>query len=215
MRWLSRLPKAEPEALIQAFRVRADQLELPLPRRALSAHARAHRAHAPQRDRRSSSACSGRPRWGLVPHWAKDPAVGHKLFNARAETLAREAELSRRLRAPPLPRPGERLLRVEARQRRQEAKSQRFAFGSASDGLLLALAGLWSVWRSPTGEKLGTYTIDHRARQSRWWRRIHDRMPVVLSPEAVELGCRRIRPSTQLAPLARRLPRSLLSAEPG
>ena len=27
-------------------------------------------------------------RWGLVPSWAKDPSIGHKMFNARAETIA-------------------------------------------------------------------------------------------------------------------------------
>ena len=27
-------------------------------------------------------------RWGLVPFWAKDPKVGYKMINARAETVA-------------------------------------------------------------------------------------------------------------------------------
>ncbi len=27
-------------------------------------------------------------RWGLIPSWAKDPSIGTKLINARAETLA-------------------------------------------------------------------------------------------------------------------------------
>ena len=32
-------------------------------------------------------------RWGLVPHWAKEPKVGYKMINARAETLDREVGL--------------------------------------------------------------------------------------------------------------------------
>ncbi len=35
-------------------------------------------------------------RWGLVPHWAKDPKTGFKMINARAETVAGEARLPRR-----------------------------------------------------------------------------------------------------------------------
>ena len=30
-------------------------------------------------------------RWGLVPHWAKDPSIGHKLINARGETVAEKS----------------------------------------------------------------------------------------------------------------------------
>ena len=53
---------------------------------------------------------SGQPeyallRWGLVPSWAKDPAIGARMFNARAETLAskpsfRSALKDRRCRCP-------------------------------------------------------------------------------------------------------------------
>ena len=38
-------------------------------------------------------------RWGLVPHWAKDPSIGHRLINVRAETLRAAAGVSRRARA--------------------------------------------------------------------------------------------------------------------
>jgi putative SOS response-associated peptidase YedK len=27
-------------------------------------------------------------RWGLIPIWAKDPAIGNRMINARAETVA-------------------------------------------------------------------------------------------------------------------------------
>jgi putative SOS response-associated peptidase YedK len=34
-------------------------------------------------------------RWGLVPAWADDPAIGNRLINARAETLAERAAFRR------------------------------------------------------------------------------------------------------------------------
>ncbi len=50
--------------------------------------------------------------WGLVPSWAKDPAIGNRMINARVETVAGEARLPQGVRGPSLPAPGRRLLRV-------------------------------------------------------------------------------------------------------
>jgi putative SOS response-associated peptidase YedK len=30
--------------------------------------------------------------WGLIPSWAKDPSIGNRMINARAETLARSVQ---------------------------------------------------------------------------------------------------------------------------
>jgi hypothetical protein len=35
--------------------------------------------------------------WGLIPSWAKDPAIGNKMINARAETLAEKPSFKRLL----------------------------------------------------------------------------------------------------------------------
>jgi len=37
-------------------------------------------------------------KWGLVPHWAKDPKIGHKMINARAETVAEKPSFRGALR---------------------------------------------------------------------------------------------------------------------
>ncbi len=60
-------------------------------------------------------------RWGLVPRWAKDPAMGARMNNARAETVARKTLLPRGLPQAPLPDSGQRLLRMEAGKRPQAA----------------------------------------------------------------------------------------------
>ena len=51
-------------------------------------------------------------RWGLIPWWAKDPAIGNRMINARAETLAEEPAFKKPARKAPLSRFSGRLLRV-------------------------------------------------------------------------------------------------------
>src|SRR5262245_61827688 len=57
------------------------------------------------RENRDGERIAARHRWGLVPHWAKDPAIGNKLANARGETIAerpafRDAFRERRVLVP-------------------------------------------------------------------------------------------------------------------
>ena len=54
-------------------------------------------------------------RWGLVPFWAKDPAIGNRMINARAETVAEKTVVQKCLQKAPLPDSGERVLRVAKR----------------------------------------------------------------------------------------------------
>jgi putative SOS response-associated peptidase YedK len=119
-------------------------------------------------------------RWGLVPRWAKDPAVGSRLINARAETAAgkpafRDAVARRRCL---LPADG-----WYEWQRGGEHKQPFFI--TRADGAGLALAGLWSTWRRPddpapplvTCGVLTTEAVGPLAE-------IHDRMPLILPIEA-------------------------------
>lgn len=120
----------------------------------------------------------GLARFGLVPYWAKELAIGNKLFNARAETLRdkpafRESFERRRCLVP--------VSGFYEWQKDAAGKSHRYRFAPAGGGLW-ALAGLWSSWRSPEGEKVGSFTII-TTRPNGVVAPIHDRMPVVL-PEA-------------------------------
>jgi putative SOS response-associated peptidase YedK len=113
-------------------------------------------------------------RWGLVPSWAKDPAIGSRLINARAETAAdkpafRKALASRRC-----------LLPADGwyEWRRRGGPAQPF-FITHGDGL--ALAGVWEFWRpAGGGEPLVTtavLTTDAVGPLTD----IHHRMPLVLA----------------------------------
>jgi len=118
-------------------------------------------------------------RWGLVPSWAKDEAIGMKCINARGETVAttpafREAFRKRRCLVP-----------VDGYYEwKADGKLKRPYEFALETGAPMALAGLWESWLPPQGGELlrsfaiVTTTVNALAAD------IHDRMPVILPPEA-------------------------------
>ena len=124
----------------------------------------------------------GALRWGLVPFWAKDATLGRRLINARLDSLAdkpafREALARRRCL---IPASGFYEWGVDA-----AGKKQPF-FARARDEPLLAIAGLWERWRTPSGEPLETCVIVTTAANATL-APIHDRMPVLLARAAQDV----------------------------
>jgi putative SOS response-associated peptidase YedK len=118
-------------------------------------------------------------RWGLIPHWAANPAIGTRHINARAETLAashafRDSFARRRCIVP---------ADGFYEWRRGRGRPQPY-FIQRADAAPLGLAGLWSGWRDPTtGEVRRTFTIVTTSANDAV-APLHDRMPVVLAREA-------------------------------
>jgi putative SOS response-associated peptidase YedK len=121
-----------------------------------------------------------RMRWGLVPFWAKDPSIGSKMINARAETLAEKpafrAPLKRRRCLVPASGFYEWLKVADGKQPMHIRRR---------DGAPMAFAGLWEEWKSPDGP-LRTYTIITTTANA-VMEPIHHRMPTILSPDAQRL----------------------------
>lgn len=116
-------------------------------------------------------------RWGLVPHWAKDPTIGNRLANARGESVAekpafREAFRKRRCLVPA---DGFYEWKTEGRTK------QPYYFSRAS-GEPLAIAGLWESWRAPDGAILRTVCLITTAANV-LMEPIHERMPVIVEQE--------------------------------
>ena len=121
-------------------------------------------------------------RWGLVPHWAREPGMGLKMINARAETVAEKPAYRDALRT-------HRCLVVadgfyEWQARRGAGRKLPWHV-TRTDGAPFAFAGLWSVWRGAGEEVLRTCTIVTTAANERL-REVHDRMPVMLPDQAAE-----------------------------
>lgn len=124
-------------------------------------------------------------RWGLVPWWAKDPAIGNRMVNARAETLAesrayRSAFEKRRCL---IPASGFYEWQKLDRSGGKRARSQPY-YAQPADGSVLALAGLWESWHGDEdGDVLRTCTIITTGPNAAL-SAIHDRMPVILASDS-------------------------------
>ncbi|MDQ3990358.1 MAG: SOS response-associated peptidase, partial [Actinomycetota bacterium] len=88
-------------------------------------------------------------RWGLVPHWAKDPSVGSRLINARAESAAEKPAFRTSVahRRCLLPADGW----FEWQRSDGPGGRKQPYFITPRDGAGVALAGLWATWHSPDG----------------------------------------------------------------
>jgi putative SOS response-associated peptidase YedK len=119
-------------------------------------------------------------RWGLAPHWSKDPRKGP--INARGETVRtngmfRAAFAKRRAIIPVSGF-------YEWQTLQAEGRKQPWYF-SPNGAPIFAFAGLWEVWGE--GEsKLETFTIV-MTDANEFIAPLHDRMPVILPREAHQL----------------------------
>lgn len=120
-------------------------------------------------------------RWGLVPFWAKDPAIGNRMINARAETVAEKPSY-----------------RAAFRQRRcivladgfyewrKEGDAKTPYFISLASGEAFGLAGLWENWTGKNGdESMQTTTLITTA-ANEFMTPLHHRMPVILQPDSAD-----------------------------
>jgi putative SOS response-associated peptidase YedK len=115
-------------------------------------------------------------RWGLVPAWAKELAVGNRMINARVETLTEKSAFRDPLRLRRC------LVVVDGfyEWQRQGRDKQPFYLRSAG-GELLTMAGLWDAWVSPDGEVVESFAIVTKPAEPPLTD-IHDRMPAILAP---------------------------------
>ena len=115
-------------------------------------------------------------RWGLVPHWASDPAGTRQPINARCETAAttpmfRDALRQRRCLVP-----------MDVFYEWQTAHGVKHPYAIArADGQTIAAAGLWEGWRGADGSVIRSFAILTTA-SCPALAPIHARMPVLLEP---------------------------------
>ncbi len=113
-------------------------------------------------------------RWGLVPSWAKDPAIGNRMINARAETVAEKPSFRAAFRRRRCLVVADGFYEWQAR----DGAKQPYHIAQ-SDGGPMAFAGLWERWGGD--ETLETFTI-LTTDASPDLAPIHHRMPVILAP---------------------------------
>lgn len=160
-------------------------------------------------------------RWGLVPSWAKDEKIGSRMINARMETVAekpafRKAFASRRCI---LPADGYyEWYPLDQTDAKGKQKKQPF-FIRPEDGSVLAMAGLYEIWRDPT-------RADDDEDRFRWTctvltteatddlGRIHDRMPLLVDRDLRHAWLDPRTPAAELPGLLRPAQQTGLTAYP-
>ncbi len=146
-------------------------------------------------------------KWGLVPSWAKDPAIGNSLINARAESVGDKPAFRTAFRR-------RRCLVVADgfyEWQRAGAKKQPY-FIRLRDDRPFGFAGLWESWEGPDHSALETCTIITTGPND-LMEEIHNRMPVILAPEDYDRWLDpAIQKPEQLAPLLRPYPADAMLA---
>jgi len=120
-------------------------------------------------------------RWGFLPAWVKDPKSFALLINARGESVLDKPAYRAAMKRRRCLIPADGFYEWQAAGNRKRPH-----FVRAKDGAPLAFAGLWETWTGPNGEELETATIV-TTRANRTLPPIHERMPVIVPPEAFDL----------------------------
>lgn len=126
-------------------------------------------------------------KWGLVPSWAKDRAIGSRMINARSETVTTKPAFRHAARRQRAVVPADGYFEWA---KLEGGKKQPYFLRSA-DGEPLSFAGLWEAWRDPAEPEesgkawLVTCTIlTTTATDATGW--VHDRSPVILTGDHLE-----------------------------
>lgn len=116
--------------------------------------------------------------WGLIPSWSKDPAIGNRMINARAETLAEKPSFRtayKRRRC---------LILADGFYEWKQIPGKKGKvphYITLKDRQPFGMAGLWEQWFSPDGSEIKSATIV-TTEPNELMAQLHNRMPVILSP---------------------------------
>ena len=169
-------------------------------------------------------------RWGLLPHWAKDPALGAKLNNARSEGMADKPSFRQAARRRRCILPASGFYEWQAVTGADGKPAKQPHYISPVGTPFFAMAGLFEAWRPPPAADGPADTLQGNEVDSSGWvltccvittaanalmAPLHDRMPVMLPPEhwAAWLDRGNHEPAT-LAPLLQGLPAGAMQAWP-
>lgn len=140
-------------------------------------------------------------RWGLIPSWAKDPSLGDRMINARAETAAGKPAFRSAIRRRRCLVPASGFYEWK----RTNGRKQPY-YIRRPDGKPFAFAGLWESWEGPGQAAVESCTILTTS-ANELLLPIHDRMPVIVSPADYDLWLSpKVRDPAELARLFRPAP---------
>jgi putative SOS response-associated peptidase YedK len=119
-------------------------------------------------------------RWGLIPSWARDPSIGNRLLNARAETITEKPSFRSALKHRRCLIVADGFFEWQSIQGKKQPRYCRLR-----DGKPFAFAGLWEHWSLGENEPVQSCTII-TTEANELVRPLHERMPVILPPDAYQ-----------------------------
>jgi len=181
-----------PEDLVEEFEIDKVEVAEPLPpdynvAPTKQVYAVVQRPADPQDEHGASERQLRSVRWGLVPFWAKDPSIGNKMINARMETVHEKPAYRRPFSSRRCLLPADGYFEWYATEQKTKAGKpvkQPF-FIHPADGGVLAMAGLYEVWRDKTRDDddpqrfLWSCTVITTSAEDSVGH-IHDRMPLMV-----------------------------------
>jgi len=139
-------------------------------------------------------------RWGFIPAWVTDPKAFSLVINARGESVLEKPAFRNAMRRRRCLMPADGFYEWKAG---AAGEPKRPYFVRAKSGGPLAFAGLWETWSGPNGEELDTAAIV-TTRANRTISSIHERMPMIVAPDAFDLwlNCTGVEAATAAALIA-------------
>lgn len=119
-------------------------------------------------------------RWGLVPSWAKDPAIGHRMANVRSDTALEKSSFRAAMQKRRCLIPADVFFEWQEVPGRKRRRPYAVAL---NEGEIFALGGLWEAWRPKEGGDWVITCAILTTEPNELLAPIHDRMPVIVSPQ--------------------------------
>ena len=149
--------------------------------------------------------------WGLIPSWAKDPEIGNRMINARAETLAEKPAFRSAFKRRRCLILADGFYEWQAEEGKKTKTPMYIQLASKKP---FAFAGLWEIWNGSDGSEIRSCTII-TTQPNQMMAKIHNRMPVILDPKEYPLWLSpEEKESGSLAALLQPYPAAEMSAYP-
>ena len=131
-------------------------------------------------------------RWGLIPSWAKDDSIAKHTINARSETVTEKPAFRHAIQKQRCIVPANGFYEWD-----HSTNPKRPSYITMADKSLMMFAGIWEYWKNPEGQGIESFSILTTESNSTV-KRLHDRMPVILKPEDIDLWIDSLRTSAEL-----------------
>ncbi len=116
-------------------------------------------------------------KWGLVPHWAKNPKIGYKTFNARSEDIENKPAFRKAFKS------GRCLVPANGF---YEWNNKIPFWIKLKDDRVFAMAGIYDIWTDAEGYEMKSFAIITTEANNQM-SKIHDRMPVIMDKNQEEV----------------------------